>query len=93
MDAIVSRIRDYLECMRVRPLLQSYLDGELADEQGAAVVARHLEACRRCGMAADSIKAVKGYAARLRQDPTPEQIARVEQVIDELTDRAPGPDG
>lgn len=89
----MSRIRDYVECMRVRPLLQSYLDGELDDERGAAMVARHLEACRRCGRAKDSIETVKSHVARLRQDPTPEEIARVEQVIDELTDRAAGPDG
>ncbi len=92
MDADVNRITDLIECMRVRPLLQSYLDGELDDEQGAAMVARHLEACRRCGRAADSITALKRQVARFRREPTPEDIARVERVIDELTERSERPE-
>lgn len=89
---IVTRIRDRVECMRVRKLLQSYLDGELRDEDAAALVARHLEACRRCGKAADSIQLLKDAVGRLRRDPDPEQVRRVQRVIDELTERSTGPD-
>jgi anti-sigma factor RsiW len=88
----VNRITDLIECMRVRPLLQAYLDGELDDEQGAALVARHLAACERCGMTADRITALKQHVAQLRREPTPEQIDRIEQVIDRLTDRSAGTD-
>ncbi len=90
--AAVNRIKDLIECMRVRRLLQSYLDGELDDEHGAAMVARHLQACRRCGMAADSIQFLKDHVARFRHDPSPEQAQRVERVIDELTERSAGPE-
>lgn len=89
---MVNRIRDLIDCMRVRPLLQSYLDGELGDDQGAAMVARHLQACRRCGRAADSIQALKDHIARFRTEPDPEQVQRIERVIDELTQRSGGPD-
>ena len=89
----MGRLKDVVECMRVGPLLQSYLDGELDDDQGAAMVARHLEACRRCGLAADSIETLKSHTARLRQDPTPQQVERIEHVIDELTERTSGTDG
>ena len=88
----MARMTDLIECMRVGRLLQSYLDGELDDEQGAAMVARHLEACRRCGLAADSIEELKTRTARLRRDPDPEQVQRIERVIDELTERSPGPE-
>lgn len=88
MDVHVNRITDLIQCMRVRPLLQSYLDGELDDEQGAAMVARHLEACRRCGLAADSITKLKRQVARFRREPTQEDIERVARVIEELTEDA-----
>lgn len=89
----MGRVRDFIECRRVRPLLQSYLDGELDDEQGAALVARHLRACERCGRSADSIENLKDHVAKLRSEPSPEQVARLEEVIDELTERTSGPDG
>lgn len=88
----MNKLTDLIECMRVGSLLQSYLDGELDDEQGAALVARHLQACERCGMAADRITALKDQVAQLRQEPTPEQVERIEQVIDQLTERSRGPD-
>ncbi len=87
-----NKITDLIECMRVGGLLQSYLDGELDDEQGAGLVARHLEACERCGMAADRIVALKSHVKRLRRDPDPEQVERIQQVIDHLSERSPGPE-
>ncbi len=81
-------IRDLIECMRVRRLLQAYLDGELDDEHGAMLVAGHLQACRRCGMAADSIQTLKHRLARVRRAPDPAQMRRIERVIDELTQRS-----
>ncbi len=89
----VNRIRDLVDCMRVRSLLQSYLDGELDDERGAAMVARHLEACHRCGMAADSLKALKRRLSRLRHEPDPEQVQRIEHLVDQLTTRHSGGSG
>lgn len=92
MDADVNRMTDLIECMRVRPLLQSYLDGELDEEQGAAMVARHLRACQRCGIAADSIEALKRQVARFRREPSEAEIQRIERVVDELTERSERPE-
>jgi hypothetical protein len=91
-DGAVNKIIDLIECMRVGSLLQTYLDGELDDDRGAALVAHHLRACERCGMAADRIAALKDQLAQLRQEPTPEQIGRIEQVIDQLAGHSPGTD-
>jgi anti-sigma factor RsiW len=52
-----------MSCMRVVRVLQSYLDGEV-DEATARRVAAHLEVCRRCGMSADSYRAIKASLAR-----------------------------
>lgn len=92
MDSAVNSIKDLLDCIRVNRVLQSYLDGELDDEHGAQMVARHLQACRRCGLAADSIQTLKERVARLRREPSPEQVQRIERVIDQLTERAAGPE-
>lgn len=85
-------MKDLIECMRVRRVLHSYLDGELDDEDGAVLVARHLQACRRCGMAADSIQALKDRLARFRTAPEPAQLQRIERVIEELTQPSAGPE-
>lgn len=88
----MATFKDLIDCMRVRPVLQSYLDGELdRDSAAAAMVARHLEACGRCGMAADSIQSLKRHVARLRTDPSPEQMARMDTLIDHLAGRPSGP--
>lgn len=50
-------------CMAVVRVLQSYLDGEV-DESTARRVSRHLEICRRCGMEADTYRAIKAAMAR-----------------------------
>jgi len=45
-------------CHRVARVLQSYLDGEVAPPT-AAMVAEHLETCRRCGLEASTYTAIK----------------------------------
>jgi anti-sigma factor RsiW len=49
--------------MAVAKVLQSFLDGEL-DEDVARRVAAHLNLCRRCGMKADTYRAIKASLAR-----------------------------
>lgn len=88
----MNRITDLVECLRVRRLLPAYLDGELGDQDGAALVVRHLQACRRCGLAADSIQVLKDRLARFRSDPDPAQVRRIERLIEELTQRSAGPE-
>lgn len=50
-------------CMRVARALQAYLDGEI-DQATARRVGAHLEVCRRCGMSADTYRAIKASLAR-----------------------------
>jgi anti-sigma factor RsiW len=50
-------------CMKVAKVLQGYLDGEI-DHETAERVGVHLEICRRCGMKADTYRAIKASLAR-----------------------------
>lgn len=50
-------------CREVGRVLQRYLDGEV-DELTARRVARHLEDCLRCGMAAQTYAEIKRSLAR-----------------------------
>lgn len=83
--AIVQRVRDRIECMRVRPLLQSFLDGQLDDARRERVAA-HLEACRRCGLAASTYRSLKERLRGFGQSPDPDAVARLEAFIDQLAD-------
>ena len=49
-------------CAQVASALQSYLDGE-SDPSTSAMVAEHLEECRRCGLEAGTYKAIKAALA------------------------------
>ncbi|MBN1809833.1 MAG: zf-HC2 domain-containing protein [Planctomycetes bacterium] len=46
-----------MDCSECKKLLSSYLDGELSDEESAAV-AKHLEDCSECGRAMKEMQAV-----------------------------------
>jgi hypothetical protein len=76
---IVQGVRDRIDCMRVRPLLQLWLDGEL-DVQRERVAA-HLEACRRCGLAASTYRSLKERLGGLGQPADPVEVARLETFI------------
>lgn len=52
-----------MRCMAVARALQSYLDGEV-DQRTAEWVSSHLRVCRRCGMKADTYRAIKSSLAR-----------------------------
>lgn len=64
---MTSRTRRHarISCLRVVRVLQAYLDGEV-DEATAERISAHLEVCRRCGMTADSYRAIKASLARQR---------------------------
>lgn len=49
--------------MAVTRVLQAYLDGEV-DHDTARRVGAHLDVCRRCGMKADTYRAIKSSLAR-----------------------------
>jgi anti-sigma factor RsiW len=82
---ILQRARDRIECMRVRPLLQPFLDGEL-DEARRRRVAAHLEACRRCGLAASTYESLRQRLSEFGQPADPDAIARLTEFVDHLAD-------
>ena len=84
---ILRRARDLIECMRIGPLLQTFIDGELDDVQRQRVAA-HLEACRRCGLAASTYESLKQRLEGLGQPADPEAVARLERFIDGLADES-----
>jgi len=63
-------------CGEIAQVLQTYLDGQV-DEISAFRVARHLEACRRCGLEADTYLAIKEALARRVTDLDEGALARL----------------
>lgn len=68
--------RNELRCREAGRLLQRHLDGEL-DELGSRRVARHLEACRRCGMDAESYEEIKRALRRSAGRPPADAVGRL----------------
>ena len=52
-----------MSCRRVGKVLQAFLDGA-ADDVTAERVEIHLEACRRCGLEAETYREIKASLAR-----------------------------
>jgi anti-sigma factor RsiW len=67
----------------VARLIQRYLDAEMDDEQ-AARVARHLEVCRDCGLAADTYQTIKAALARRRLTIDNDAVKRLTEFIERL---------
>jgi anti-sigma factor RsiW len=80
---MIAQVRDMVECRRVKPLLQAYLDGEI-DERDAVRVSTHLDACRRCGLAAETFRQIKASLSRLGDEPNRDSVQRLERFVDEL---------
>ena len=87
---ILHGVKDRIECMRVKSLLQPFLDGAL-DDGKRELVARHLEACHRCGLAASTYRALKNRLNDLGEPADPQSVARLEAFVDELDEDAAGP--
>lgn len=56
------RRRGGSRCVEIGRRIQTYLDDGL-DADGAAKVASHLDACRRCGLTADDYRRIKAALA------------------------------
>ena len=80
---IVQSMRDRIECMRVRPLLQPFLDGEL-DEARRARLVTHLEACRRCGLAASTYRELSERLQGFGRAADPGAVARLADFVARL---------
>lgn len=85
MRTLLAQVRDMLECRRVKPLLQPHLDGHISRED-AVLVATHLDACRRCGLAAETFREIKAGLARFSEEPDQQTVQRLERFVDELDD-------
>ena len=72
-----------VSCIQVARILQRYLDDQL-DERAAAQVADHLDACRRCGLDAESYREVKFALARSSLPPSPERVERLTSFVAHL---------
>jgi anti-sigma factor RsiW len=68
--------REELRCREAGHVLQRYLDGEL-DDLGSRQVARHLEACRRCGMDAETYEEIKRALRRSAGRPPADALSRL----------------
>ncbi len=66
-------------CLRVTRVLQSFLDGEV-DEVTSAIVAKHLEECRRCGLEASTYRAIKSAITEAGPDVAPVDAQAVERL-------------
>lgn len=66
-------------CLRVTRVLQSYLDGEV-DQVTSAIVAKHLEQCRRCGLEASTYRAIKSAITEAGPDVAPVDAAAIERL-------------
>ena len=83
--------REKLSCREVGKVLQSYLDGEL-DELRARRVARHLEMCRRCGMAAETYAEIKRALRGSAGSPPQDAIDRLRAFGEHLAEGGVPPD-
>jgi anti-sigma factor RsiW len=78
-------------CREVAKVLQAYLDGQ-TDDTTTQRVARHLEACRRCGLEAKTYREIK--AALTRRVPIVDELAleRLRAFATNLTEAPPAAD-
>ena len=72
-----------LSCIQVARILQHYLDDQL-DESAAAQVGHHLDACRRCGLDAESYRDIKRGLAQSSHPPPPERVERLASFVAHL---------
>ncbi len=72
------------ECQKVAGILQACLDGE-ADQAAAQRVAQHLDACRECGLDANTYLAIRSVLAATGRVPADGQaLDRLRHFADEL---------
>lgn len=67
------------ECYRVAKALQAYLDGEV-DDMTAEMVSAHLETCRRCGLEANTYRAIKAATVAAESAPDPLDVDAVTRL-------------
>lgn len=81
----MTRRRGGSRCTEVGRRIQDYLDGQL-DADTMAKVARHLDACRRCGLTAADYTALKQALAQSSATVPTSQIDRLRDFARSLGD-------
>lgn len=79
---------DEAGCREVSRALQAYLDGHI-DEVTARRVARHLEACRRCGLEAEVYTRIKEAVSRMDRDLSSLPVTRLRDFAQRLAEEGP----
>ena len=77
------RRRGGARCIEVGRLIQRYLDGAL-DADAAAKVAQHLDACRRCGLAAADYRRLKSALSEAASPLPAEPLQRLRAFAADL---------
>ncbi|AEA23510.1 putative zinc finger protein [Amycolatopsis echigonensis] len=81
------KILSLVQCWQVSRVLQSYLDGQ-TDDVTSRRIQEHLDECRRCGLEADTYRAITN--ALTRHDlPTDEVVGRLRAFGEALRDTPP----
>lgn len=78
-----------MDCHEVGALLQHYLDGQIDSERARRIEA-HLDACRRCGLEAETYERIKSTLAAHRPDVPSESVDRLREFGERLV-RGEGP--
>ena len=76
MMRLMGRSPGGIDCHQVGEVLQHYLDGQIDDDR-ALRLEEHLEACRRCGMEADTYRRIKNSLAGRRAEVPDEAVERL----------------
>ena len=84
----MSKLAAMLECRMVAKALQAYLDGQ-TDEVTAQRVARHLDACHRCGFEERTYRELKSSLARRAPHVDELAVARLRMFAAELVGGPP----
>lgn len=73
-----------VDCHQVGRVLQSYLD-DAVEPDFAAKIAAHLEACKACGLEAETYDKIKASLASTMPEVDAEAIARLRAFGEKLT--------
>lgn len=85
LGRLVGTPQQQQSCRQVRRLLQSFLDGEL-DDDGARRVSAHLDDCRRCGLEAETFRAIKDALAGTPTGTDDASLGRLREFAAALSD-------
>lgn len=82
--SLLRRRRPDVDCREVGKVLQSYLDDDV-EADFAAKIAAHLEACRDCGLEAETYRQIKTSLAAKMPEVDPAALERLRAFGDRLT--------